>query len=111
MLNAFNFGGEMELISLLVLGSILFGAFMFVRGLFMMVRHINISVQKGTPIYGTKRNEMTAEDEGNAHSGPYGYSGATAYPQTQYGSLFNPDAEWAERTGYDRDHDIDPHEQ
>jgi len=37
---------------------------------------------------------MTAEEEGNVHSGPYGYSPNTAYPETQYGSLFNPDAEW-----------------
>jgi hypothetical protein len=37
---------------------------------------------------------MTADEEGNVHSGPYGYSPNTAYPETQYGSLFNPDAEW-----------------
>ena len=37
---------------------------------------------------------MTAEEEGNVHSGPYGYSPNTAYPETQYGSLFNPDTEW-----------------
>lgn len=37
---------------------------------------------------------MTAEEEGNVHSGPYGYSPNTAYPETQYGSDFNPDAEW-----------------
>lgn len=37
---------------------------------------------------------MSAEEEGNVHSGPYGYSPNTAYPETQYGSLFNPDAEW-----------------
>ena len=38
--------------------------------------------------------EMTAEEEGNVHSGPYGYSPNMAYPETQYGSLFDPDAEW-----------------
>ena len=37
---------------------------------------------------------MTAEDEGNVHSGPHGYSPNTAYPETQYGSGFDPDAEW-----------------
>lgn len=37
---------------------------------------------------------MSAEEEGNVHSGPYGYSPNTAYPETQYGSMFNPDAEW-----------------
>ena len=37
---------------------------------------------------------MTAEEEGDVHNGPHGYSPATAYPETQYGSDFNPDAEW-----------------
>lgn len=37
---------------------------------------------------------MTAEEEGNVHSGPHGYSPNTAYPETQYGSGFDPDAEW-----------------
>jgi len=37
---------------------------------------------------------MTAEDEGNVHSGPHGYSPNTAYPETQYGSGFDPDADW-----------------
>ena len=39
---------------------------------------------------------MTAEDEGNVHSGPHGYSPNTAYPETQYGSGFDPDADWDE---------------
>lgn len=42
-------------------------------------------------------SDMTAEEEGNVHSGPYGYSPNTAYPQTQYGSGFDEDAEWHER--------------
>jgi hypothetical protein len=33
-------------------------------------------------------------NEGDIHSGPYGYSPGTAYPETQYGSGFDPDAEW-----------------
>ena len=37
---------------------------------------------------------MTADEEGNVHSGPHGYSPNTAYPETQYGSGFDPDAEW-----------------
>jgi hypothetical protein len=39
---------------------------------------------------------MTADDEGNVHSGPHGYSPNTAYPETQYGSGFDPDADWNE---------------
>ena len=37
---------------------------------------------------------MTAEEEGIVHSGPHGYSPNTAYPETQYGSGFDPDADW-----------------
>ena len=39
---------------------------------------------------------MTGEEEGNVHSGPHGYSPNTAYPETQYGSGFDPDADWNE---------------
>jgi hypothetical protein len=35
-------------------------------------------------------------DEGDYHSGPHGYSPNTAYPETQYGSNFDEDAEWNE---------------
>jgi hypothetical protein len=35
-------------------------------------------------------------DEGDYHSGPYGYSPNTAYPETQYGSMFNEEADWNE---------------
>ncbi len=33
-------------------------------------------------------------NEGDYHSGPYGYSAVTAYPDTQYGSGFDEEAEW-----------------
>ena len=33
-------------------------------------------------------------NEGDVHSGPYGYSPNTAYPETQYGSGFDEEAEW-----------------
>jgi hypothetical protein len=35
-------------------------------------------------------------DEGDFHSGPNGYSPNTAYPETQYGSGFDEDAQWNE---------------
>ncbi|MEY4961367.1 MAG: hypothetical protein RLZZ249_64 [Actinomycetota bacterium] len=35
-------------------------------------------------------------DEGDIHSGPSGYSPNTAYPETQYGSHFDEDADWHE---------------
>ena len=42
----------------------------------------------------TNTTAMTADEEGNVHSGPHGYSPNTAYPETQYGSGFDPDADW-----------------
>ena len=33
-------------------------------------------------------------NEGDMHSGPHGYSPNTAYPETQYGSDFDEEAEW-----------------
>ena len=35
-------------------------------------------------------------NQGDYHSGPEGYSANTAYPETQYGSGFDEDAEWNE---------------
>lgn len=35
-------------------------------------------------------------DQGDYHSGPEGYSPNTAYPETQYGSMFDEDADWHE---------------
>jgi len=35
-------------------------------------------------------------DEGDMHSGPYGYSPNTAYSETQYGSMFDEEADWNE---------------
>ncbi len=54
-----------------------------------------ISQQPGAQAQRPVGTGMTAEEEGNVHSGPYGYSPNTAYPETQYGSGFDPDAEWS----------------
>jgi hypothetical protein len=35
-------------------------------------------------------------DEGDIHSGPHGYSPNTPYTETQYGSMFDEEAEWNE---------------
>jgi hypothetical protein len=36
----------------------------------------------------------TIMNEGDVHSGPHGYSPNTAYPETQYGSDFDEEAQW-----------------
>jgi len=42
------------------------------------------------------RSDSEQMDEGDMHSGPYGYSPNTAYSETQYGSMFDEEAEWNE---------------
>ena len=46
-----------------------------------------------TPIATSDPAQM---DEGDMHSGPYGYSPNTAYSETQYGSMFDEEADWNE---------------
>lgn len=78
--------GFIVLVILLLLG---WGLFALIRGMWRLF---------SAPVSGApsqRSREMTAEDESYAHDGPYGYSPNTAYPQTQYGSGFDPDAEWA----------------
>lgn len=58
------------------------------------VSHHQVTITGGETSSGS--GDMTGEEEGNVHSGPYGYSPNTPYPETQYGSLFDPDAEWNE---------------
>jgi hypothetical protein len=49
------------------------------------------------PLAHTPRSAVASQmDEGDFHSGPHGYSPNTAYPETQYGSNFDEDAEWNE---------------
>lgn len=52
------------------------------------------SYQPPTPT--TVSTVVSEMDEGDYHSGPEGYSPNTAYPETQYGSGFDEDAEWAD---------------
>ena len=49
------------------------------------------------PIRQPNQTKLASEmDEGDYHSGPHGYSPNTAYPETQYGSGFDEEAEWAD---------------
>ena len=44
----------------------------------------------------TKQTVNSPMDQGDYHSGPEGYSPNTAYPETQYGSRFDEEADWAD---------------
>jgi len=43
-----------------------------------------------------KPSPVSEMDQGDYHSGPEGYSANTAYPETQYGSMWDEEAEWNE---------------
>lgn len=76
-------------ILLVGVGLILWGLLAFVRAVLNWsppVSNVVTRVDYGDTIDGM--------NEGDLHSGPHGYSPGTAYPETQYGSGFNPDAEW-----------------
>lgn len=80
--------------TILVLGglvAVVVGAFSFLWALVTGPRH-PVSTQA---VRQDAADEIDGMNEGDIHSGPYGYSPNTAYPQTQYGSDFNEDAEWA----------------
>lgn len=40
--------------------------------------------------------DIDGMNEGDYYNGPHGYSPMTGYPETQYGSGFDEDAEWHE---------------
>ena len=48
------------------------------------------------PAQTSQRPVDSKMDEGDFHSGPHGYSPNTAYTETQYGSRFDQEAEWAD---------------
>ena len=49
-----------------------------------------------TPIHPTPRPVDSKMNEGDIHSGPHGYSPNTPYTETQYGSMFDEEADWNE---------------
>jgi hypothetical protein len=53
-------------------------------------------ISNATPPQVAQRPVNSPMDEGDIHSGPHGYSPNTAYPETQYGSRFDEEAEWNE---------------
>ena len=63
--------------------------FKWLRELFMIRRAPNLPTTN-------RRVVDSTMDQGDYHSGPEGYSPNTAYPETQYGSMFDEDADWNE---------------
>lgn len=44
----------------------------------------------------TSSDEIDGMNNGDYYNGPHGYSPMTGYPEAQYGSGFDEDAEWHE---------------
>jgi len=53
-----------------------------------------------------KPSSESGMNEGDFRSGPAGYSPNTAYPETQYGSVFDQAADWND--GTEDDYSFDP---
>lgn len=51
------------------------------------------------PDYSAGEQNLETMNEGDFHSGPEGYSPNTAYPETQYGSSFDQEADWNDEEG------------
>lgn len=50
--------------------------------------------------YTPASDDIDGMNNGDYYNGPHGYSPMTGYPETQYGSGFNPDAEWNHEEDY-----------
>ena len=51
-----------------------------------------------TALFGknAKKANLEPTEDGDMHSGPFGYTANEAYPETQYGSGFDEEADWFE---------------
>ena len=86
----------MEVIAFIFILCLLAGAVLILWGIIAFVRAVLAPTSTGQQRLITRDQGDTNDgmNEGDIHSGPYGYSPGTAYPETQYGSGFDPDAEW-----------------
>ena len=86
----------MEVVGLILILFLLAGAVLIVWGIIAFVRAVLAPASTGQQrsITRDQGDMIDGMNEGDLHSGPYGYSPGTAYPETQYGSGFDRDAEW-----------------
>ena len=94
----------MQVLGAVMMVLLLGGFVLILWGFFAFIRAIGQSLNAGSSAAprssADAADEIDGMNEGDIHSGPYGYSANTAYPQTQYGSLFDQDAEWAHEEEY-----------
>ena len=68
-------------------------AIWFVIALFRALLHPFSAVPRRAPVADPDA-DADGMNPGDYYNGPHGYSPMTGYPETQYGSGFDPDAEW-----------------
>ena len=79
------------------------GAGLIIWGFFAFLFAIGKAVSTPTPHTTTTQpasDDIDGMNNGDYYNGPHGYSPMTGYPETQYGSGFNPDAEWNHEEDY-----------
>ena len=85
-------------LGLVLIGGLVLIIWGFFAFLFAVGRALSGTTRTASPV--TRSTTATASDEidgmnnGDYYNGPHGYSPMTGYPETQYGSRFDPDAEW-----------------
>ena len=94
-----NKEGIMEIILTIIFVALLFFALWIalalIIGFFKLLFSPNTVSSSQTPSHAT--DEIDGMNNGDYYNGPHGYSPMTGYPETQYGSGFDEDAEWNER--------------
>lgn len=86
----------MEILSVIVLLVLLMGAVFLIWGFFAFIKAIFSSpgVPSAPQSTSNAADEIDGMNNGDYYNGPHGYSPMTGYPETQYGSGFDPEAEW-----------------
>ena len=90
------FQGMEILLFVLIIGFLAaaLAAVLFFVGVFSSPPGVATPTRAAAPTRTTRAPEQM--NEGDMHSGPEGYSANTAYPETQYGSGFDDEADWNE---------------
>ena len=85
------------------IGIVLFGGLIaIIWGFFAFLWAIAKGISNPTPPqkYTPASDDIDGMNNGDYYNGPHGYSAMTGYPETQYGSGFDPDAEWNHEEHY-----------
>lgn len=83
----------MEILSIFIGLVLLAGVVLIIWGFFAFIK----AIFSGPGVQQTENklsDDIDGMNNGDYYNGPHGYSPMTGYPETQYGSGFDPEAEW-----------------